>query len=420
MRKFIFILILLILSSSVTADFWTIHDWADEQALEMQPSSDFKEMIKDGREDIYRGCNLGSDFTVYWYITAETRKNYQQSHKIRAFERCNDKAGSDKDLKVCCLSMGSHQTQDPTSHGFEHIQGSTPICIEEYWGSNVLFHAGCENAKEEQFLETIPETDRVRLLANSKTACKIFEDENPSEEGYQNKFFELFAYSFEFTTAQQKEAFEDAMAAVCQYTGEGEKGGYSNLWKEKSSVPTQWGRNRWKWVLSSYYLIIILMAGIFFYSAFESKAYAYFRVVGSFTPTLFFGYAFIISLISAISSIRLNKLLRIITLIIFIPSLLFSSYVLVTTNFGKIVIDDHMSYINKAADDTHNFLMNGELRILDASGLDYTNKDGIQTQGKLTFSERKFFIVTWMLYITTFAFVIIMSIQSMIKPKKRK
>lgn len=426
MKKIIIALffVLLILPISY-GNFWESHDWMNEQALLQPFDSYYKNLIMDGRDNIFDGCNAGADATVIWYLSAKTQKKYQQSHVKRAYEMCNYYAGDDPDLKVCCLGLAAHDTQDPyTSHGIGDIKGYTPMCIEKYWGSNILMHAACENAQNDQLLDSLSTFERERLILLAGNAYDIFQDPDRSHYDsngnidlslYSNKYAELLAKSFGFTSTDQKQSFFNAIFIVGDFVKSGQGSGYIDMYKNYRDLPTSWtlvpiivllvaafgiffalkyGINKWKWALVSVCGTAILFLVILLISVLTGKAYIWYKSFATFLPTIIYGVLALIALLGFFISLGFKNTLKYVSLAVFLSLFLFSGYILVSTSFGRIYIDDYRQYLDKGVQETVTLLQTGQMNVLDSSGLNYYVGNDL-IEGSLIKAQSKFQFVQW-------------------------
>lgn len=418
MRKaIIFPILLILLLPFAFSNYWEDHFYINENALGQVTPSTWSKLIE-GREDIFHGCNAGTDALVTGYLTKSGRKSYQQLHQRIFYQNCFVNAGSDDDLRVCCLGAGSHITQDAySSHGYKSTQGFTPQCIETYWGTNVMMHAACENAMTEQLLDSLPNYERDRLVLAAGNAYDIFIDKDNVEVGLQNKFALLLAKSADFDTQAEKDDFYSSLATVGRYVKEGQGSGYKNMWRDFTEVPSAWwfipllvliacilgipatilyGKNKWKWVMFGILLVTTIALGVYFTAMLTGKAYIWYKSFATYTPTLLFSLIGGIGIIGIIVGLGSSKAIKVVSMIIFTISIGFAAYALVSTGGGKIVIPNHQMHLDNGIEETVKFLENAELTVADGSGLDY-QEYGRDFKGTLTQAEARSNFVQYIL-----------------------
>lgn len=423
---------LLLLSSFTYADFWENHLRDSEIALQTPSTNDFYRNIIKGNEDVYLAANAITDCTVIWYLREQTRTSYQQSHVRRAYEKCNELAGNDNELKTFCLGMGTHHTQDAlVSHGYKDVKGYTPDCIEKYWGSNILLHVACENRMTQLMLSQLNPSERERIILKAGNAYDLIEDENPNKEGYQNKFMDLASASFGFTTPEQKESFVNACVIVGSYVKKGQGSGYLQIYEDNRNLPNAWiyipliiillsillsfvaikiGNNNWKWILVAYLVAISLVMIMFLIAMSTGYAFAWFRSFANFLPTILWGLTLLNSSIGLFIVLKFKNFLKYTSSILFAGLILFSLFVLLTNNFGIIDIPNWEQHRQKSVDETVKFLDTGILAPLDASGLDFV-ESGVVQKGNLVEAESRFDYIKWFLLSSLGYLIVVLIIQ---------
>lgn len=427
-------LFLLLLPILATASMWEVHDEQDARAVsiaEITFTGDdayYVNLIK-GREKIFDGCNAGADALVAGYFKTNTRKDYQQAHKKLSYESCWTHAGTDDDLKVCCLGIGAHQTQDPYSHGYDDtIVGYTEICVNNYWGTNFLTHIACENAYLKWMLSDMPEYEKEQLILNAGNTYDIFYT-NGKIEG--NKYADLIAKSIGFTSNEQKENFYNALSTVGYFIKQGQGSGYVNMYKSNAKIPSEYyiyilsgliigillmfisfrfGQNNLKWVLFGIGALFFILAIWFGIALLTGKAFNWYRNFSDFTPTIIYSSLAGFSILSIFVSLTFNKRLKIATITIFSIIALFAGYVLLTTHFGYVTIQDPESYMTKAVEATVTFLKTGQLANVDASGLDFCTGNNCYT-GTLWLAGNKFNVVQYLFLGAIFYLLTVIIIQ---------
>lgn len=439
MKKIAYFIIFILLISSVSAHYWECGHFAIAEKAIQDPTiqnSYWVSLIK-GREQIYYGCIAGVDALVVYYNDRDTRKDYQQSHQKSAYETCMDLAGSNKNYIVCCLGIGTHQVQDPTSHGFKEIEGYTPQCIETYWGKNLFHHASCENAVNEQYLSTLTGIEKEKLVLQAGNAYDIFEDQNPDPEVYYNEYADLIAKSIGFDTDSEKQRLYSAIATVGFYVKKGMGSGYHDMYNDIKSLPTQWwitpallgiisllamifvpilGKNNWKWVLFSLFAVTFLVVAFLFVAGISGYAFSWFNSFAIYLPTMVFSLIGAIGVIGIIATLPIKGILRYVSIAFFSAFIIFSIFLLLTTGFGKIVIPNYQQYLDKDYQMTVDFLKNAESPVSDASGLTFT-EGGVIYQGALDKAEWKWTIIQLVIF-SEVAYLLIVLLIQMFKTKK--
>ena len=172
-----------------------------------------------------------------------------------------------------------------------------------------------------------------------------------------------------------------------------------------------YGLNKWKFTLAGIFGLVLIAGIVTLIAVSSGLAFAWFRSFANFLPTLIYGLTAILSGLGLFLAFRMKGMLRYISAPLFLILLMFSGFVLFTTNFGIIEIPDWEAHRQRSVDETSKFLDSAILFPLDASGLDFFEGSTF-IEGNLNKAEKTFDFLQWIL-LATLAFLIVVLVVAM-------
>lgn len=351
------------------------------------------------------GGNLGTDASVVYYLLPKSRqKYYHGTHSLTTYQKClqlvNDpKINLPPEKKLAfCVGMGTHEVQDPTSHGYVNndnvktVDGYTEKCIAKYGMTNIFLHAICEQRYTAQMMKGLSYNEKMNLMRLVGNAYDIFFN----SDGTPSEYLKLLntASGVDLTDAVKlvganlKETCTNA--DVCQ-SGED----YASLYKNQMSVPLWW------YILSIATFVLSLFGIIM--SIIYGKGWLKIMLIVILIPFLILG-----GILSYF--------------ILFSPGSFFITFVSFSeTISGFISADDYSYWLGKTTKDTYNFMQEGKLNVVDATGLSRSNPStGAKIIGPLDKAETKSKIILYSVFIGLLSLILFLTYKVFFTKRKKK
>lgn len=389
----IFLLILILIIPTISADFPEVHIGKILTALNDKSwSSPLKEKIL-RHQDVCLSALLGIDASVIYYLTEEGRnKIYGGTHSIKWLDECNRLAGSDEAKQVYCLCGGMHLVQDPSSHGYQEDEGYTSLCVKKYFSTNIFLHSICERSVVNNYLEELPfeytpPKDEIRLKTCDSYDPLIVGDEEISQNDVQagrctNEYVKLLSDSAGVNLCQAVHIVGANLKMMCVENRESGSG-YTDLYRSKIEAPTSW---KWIALFGFIFIFMIILTNLI-----VGKTWWKYIVVLFLIPLLLISGAGIYY-----GMINVKQFYHDYNFLMLDP----------LTNF--INVPDWKDRVQKSIQDTKDYLSNPNYEIpKSASGLDHY-EDGKLVKGPLDKAEIFGKIIWWTLvtiFVSSFIFI---------------
>lgn len=356
---FLFFILFMLAIQPATAFFTQSHLYWSIKGFDSVTSAITTEC--NGRMDIVLDGNTAADVPVLHYFDKNTVTSYISTHTEGAgYKTCLQEASTDVDKRCFCYGVGLHITQDGV--GAHNEGGLVPKYLRSFFASNLLGHMIIERNFEKQHVELAKSrTDEAWIQRgdldryNSEVLNNLF-----VETGGDTKYLQLLKEMSGLDMERDAKVFQTG------YLG---GGFYNTVYKDKADLPQ-----------FAYYLAIgamILGLGV-------SVLILFIGIRGKLKWILFslWMLVFIFGLIVTLS---------------FTAWLGFNTWDLAKflveqpPKIGYLSVSetDISYYDNIIQQSTNDFLRTGQVPVVDASGLTYTDKDtGAKVEGAISKAER--------------------------------